>query len=56
MSGLRRRVSYGLLKAYKITLSPLFMVFGARCRHEPSCSQYCAECVSQHGVWKGSWM
>ena len=56
MSGLRRRFAYGLLKAYKLTLSPLFMVFGTRCRHAPTCSEYGAECVARHGLWQGSWM
>ena len=56
MAGIRRRFAYGLLKAYKLTLSPLFMVFGARCRHAPSCSEYGAECVARHGFWAGTWM
>ncbi|MEM8617569.1 MAG: membrane protein insertion efficiency factor YidD [Pseudomonadota bacterium] len=56
MSALRRRISKGLLKAYKLTLSPVFSLFGARCRHVPTCSEYCAGCVSRHGVWAGLWM
>lgn len=56
MSGIRRSFAYGLLKAYKLTLSPLFMVFGTRCRHAPTCSEYGAECVSRFGIWRGSWM
>ena len=45
-----------LLKGYKMTLSPAFVACGIQCRHQPSCSEYCAECVSLHGVWAGSWM
>ena len=45
-----------LLKGYKATLSPAFIALGVRCRHEPSCSEYCAECISRHGAWAGSWM
>jgi uncharacterized protein len=45
-----------LLKGYKATLSPALVALGVRCRHEPSCAEYCAECVSKHGVWAGSWM
>lgn len=56
MSGLRRSIAYGLLKVYKLTLSPVFMVFGVRCRHTPTCSEFGAECVACHGVWKGGWM
>ena len=56
MSALRRSFMYGLLRVYKLTLSPVFMLFGIRCRHQPTCSQYCAECVSRHGFWKGGWM
>ncbi|MDZ4761001.1 MAG: membrane protein insertion efficiency factor YidD [Alphaproteobacteria bacterium] len=45
-----------LLQGYKATLSPVFMACGVHCRHMPSCSEYCAECVSRHGVWAGAWM
>lgn len=44
------------LRAYKLTLSPVFMAFGLRCRHHPSCAEYAAECVSRHGAWAGAWM
>lgn len=56
MPGIRRTFAHGLLRAYKLTLSPLFMVFGVRCRHVPTCSEYGAECVSRFGVWPGGWM
>lgn len=45
-----------VLGVYKITLSPLFAAFGARCRYSPSCSEYAAEAVSRHGLWAGLWM
>jgi hypothetical protein len=44
------------LRAYKLLLSPVFMAAGVRCRHEPSCSEYCAIACSRHGVWAGLWM
>ncbi len=56
MPGLRRRAAYIALKAYKTALSPLFYMFGARCRHAPTCSEYAAEAVARHGVWPGGWM
>jgi len=45
-----------VLKVYKATLSHVFAVFGAQCRHLPTCSEYAAGCVSCHGVWPGAWM
>lgn len=42
-----------LLRLYKRWLSPLM---GKRCRFFPSCSVYCAQCVSQHGWLAGGWM
>ena len=53
---MRHRLIYALLWIYKRTLSPVFMFFGIRCRHAPTCSEYCAECVSRYGFWAGSWM
>ena len=51
-----RPVMGALLKGYKATLSPAFQACGVHCRHAPTCSEHCAECVSRHGVWAGSWM
>jgi hypothetical protein len=56
MSNVRSAIAMGLLKAYKLTLSPVFALFGARCRYHPTCSEYGAECLRQHGFWAGSWM
>jgi len=53
---MRRRLAYSLLWIYKRTLSPVFIFFGIRCRHAPTCSEYGAECVACHGVWAGGWM
>ena len=39
------------LRAYKLTLSPLI---GRSCRFLPTCSEYAAQCLIDHGLWKGS--
>ena len=47
------RVALGVLRSYKVLLSPLFT--GA-CRVHPSCSNYMAEAVRVHGVVRGGWL
>lgn len=39
-----------LLRAYKLGISPFL---GQNCRFYPSCSEYAAESVSEHGALKG---
>jgi putative membrane protein insertion efficiency factor len=38
-------------RAYKLTLSPWI---GRDCRFLPTCSDYAAEALIQHGPWRGS--
>lgn len=52
----RRKAAYVLLWVYKHGPSQVLYAFGARCRHDPSCSEYGAECVARHGWWAGGWM
>jgi uncharacterized protein len=40
-----------LLRAYKLGISPYL---GQNCRFYPSCSEYAAEAIRQHGAAKGS--
>gem|GEM_PF-122057 len=40
----------GALGAYKLTLSPLI---GRQCRYLPTCSEYAAEALISHGLWRG---
>jgi uncharacterized protein len=40
-----------LLRAYKLGISPFL---GQNCRFYPSCSDYAAEAVREHGALKGS--
>ena len=46
-------VLIGLLKAYRLLISPLY---GNVCRYYPSCSAYALRAVSVHGAVKGSWL
>ena len=47
------RVVLAILRSYKLLLSPLFT--GA-CRFSPSCSDYMAAAVREHGVTAGTWL
>lgn len=49
-------LALGLIRLYKLALSPALMALGVRCRHWPSCSSYAADAVGRHGAWPGSWM
>lgn len=49
-------MALGVLWLYKRTLSPVFYFLGARCRHEPSCSDYAAGAIRRHGAWRGGWL
>jgi putative membrane protein insertion efficiency factor len=41
------------LKAYKLTLSPLI---GRHCRFAPSCSEYTAQALIDHGPVRGTFL
>ncbi|MEQ1868484.1 MAG: membrane protein insertion efficiency factor YidD [Vicinamibacterales bacterium] len=46
-------VALAILRAYKLTLSPLFV---GSCRFVPSCSDYATQAIRTHGVGKGAWL
>lgn len=48
-----KKVLLGALGVYRYGISPLL---GRNCRFHPSCSEYAAEAVSEHGALKGSWL
>jgi uncharacterized protein len=48
-----RGVGRGVVKAYRVTLSPLI---GPACRHIPACSDYAGEALARFGLWAGCWM
>ena len=41
----------GLIKVYQSVISPYL---ASSCRHQPTCSQYCIECINEHGLIKGT--
>jgi uncharacterized protein len=55
---LRRAAAGGLIflvRAYQLLLSPLLvLVFGCRCRFEPSCSAYFIAAVQKYGPLRGA--
>jgi len=51
-----RAAALGLLKTYKAVLSPVFYFLGARCRHEPTCSEYAADAFRKHGPGRAFWL
>ena len=53
VSGLASSALILLVRAYQVTLSPLF---GDCCRFEPSCSNYMIESLKVHGAVKGTWL
>jgi uncharacterized protein len=42
-----------IIRAYQVLISPLFP---SCCRFAPTCSQYAAEALTRHGVWRGLWL
>ncbi len=53
MTALYERSVRGLLRAYKLTLSPWI---GQACRFRPTCSEYMAEALICHGPVTGAWL
>lgn len=59
MSSLRARYATILLGVYKYALSPLLHAMPGSvggCRFQPTCSEYAAIAVAEHGVVAGTWM
>ena len=52
-SSLPRTIGIGLIRAYKLLLSPLL---GPSCRYLPTCSSYGEEAIGRYGLWAGGWM
>lgn len=53
---LRERIASGLLRVYKMVLSPMLHGTGGGCGYQPTCSEYATIAVAEHGVLRGSVM
>lgn len=42
-----------IIRVYQKWISPLFP---AKCRYQPTCSQYCVEALQKHGFWRGGFL
>ena len=47
------RAALALLRAYKVAFSPYFR---GSCRFLPTCADYAALAIAQHGVVYGTWL
>lgn len=48
------KLAIGMIRVYQRFVSPLLVSWlGARCRFNPSCSQYTIEAIEKHGAIKG---
>ena len=47
------RIALLFIRAYKITLSPLFT---GSCRYTPGCADYMSESITRYGVFRGGWI
>ena len=48
-----KRVALGLIRLYKLTLSPVML---PSCRFVPTCSEYTYEAIARYGFLKGVWL
>ena len=48
-----KHIVLGVLSFYKLAVSPYLP---SQCRFHPTCSEYAADAVAEHGVAKGGWM
>ena len=49
------RLSLGILRVYRVTLSPVIALLGS-CRYQPTCSEYAQEALRLHGFRRGWWL
>jgi putative membrane protein insertion efficiency factor len=46
-------VAIWAVRSYQVFLRPLLP---PACRFAPTCSEYCVEALSNHGLWRGLWL
>jgi putative membrane protein insertion efficiency factor len=49
------RLSLLLIRAYRVTLGPLFAAF-SQCRYQPTCSAYGYQAIQRFGPRRGWWL
>ncbi|MEX6632591.1 membrane protein insertion efficiency factor YidD [Hyphococcus lacteus] len=54
--GIAAKIAQSVIWVYRRSLSPVLYFFGARCRHEPSCSQYASEAFARHRLGRAFWL
>ena len=50
---LAQRILIGIVKAYRLTLSPWI---GSSCRFTPTCSAYALQALQEHGAGVGAYL
>jgi len=53
VAGFAATLALGLLRAYKVLISPYF---AGSCRFLPSCADYTRDAILRHGVLRGCWL
>ena len=47
------KILIGFVRLYQGMISPFL---GAKCRYDPTCSNYAVDALKKHGIFRGSWL
>ncbi|MCX6183309.1 MAG: membrane protein insertion efficiency factor YidD [Bacteroidetes bacterium] len=47
------KILIGMVRLYQGMISPFL---GAKCRYDPTCSNYAVDALKKHGIFRGSWL
>ncbi|MFM7022598.1 MAG: membrane protein insertion efficiency factor YidD [Flavobacteriales bacterium] len=47
------KILIGMVRLYQGMISPFL---GAKCRYDPTCSNYAVDALKKHGIFHGSWL